>query len=176
LRYHGRCYRAHDPRWSFSPLSGEGAAITGGRFNRKGEPTLYTSLELVTAVNECQQGFANRLNPLLLVQYDVDVEPIADLSTASAQAAAGVAHADLDCAWLSFQLAGREAPSWRVVDALKADGFAGLLAPSFAPDARPDHVNLILWRWGPDLPTQVRAYDPDGRLPTDQRSWPTPRT
>src|SRR3546814_8235131 len=29
LRFEGRCFRGHDPAWSFSPVSGEGAAITG---------------------------------------------------------------------------------------------------------------------------------------------------
>lgn len=174
MKYCGRCYRAHDPRWSFSPLSGEGAAITGGRFNRRGEPTLYTSLELVTAVGECQQGLANRLNPLTLVQYDIDIDPVADLATDASRAAFGVALSELGCAWLDFLLAGRDAPSWRVVDALKGNGFAGMLVPSFAAGARPDQINLILWRWGPDLPTRIKVYDPDSRLPTDQSSWSMP--
>jgi len=34
-----RCYRAHDPRWSFKPLSGDGGAIRGARFNPKSMPT-----------------------------------------------------------------------------------------------------------------------------------------
>jgi len=34
-------YRAHTPRWSFAPLSGAGAAVQGGRFNRKGIEALY---------------------------------------------------------------------------------------------------------------------------------------
>ncbi|WP_296615528.1 RES domain-containing protein [Sphingomonas sp.] len=42
----GRCYRGHNPVCSFSPISGEGSAITGGRFNRNGEATLYLSLDI----------------------------------------------------------------------------------------------------------------------------------
>ena len=38
-----------------------------------------------------------------------------------------------------------------LVRAGRADA-AGILAPSFARLARPDMVNLVLWRWGPDLP------------------------
>ena len=42
---------------------------------------------------------------------------------------------------------------------------------SFATGARPDMANLILWRWGPDLPHRVEVHDPDGRLPRDPSSW-----
>ena len=46
MRFQGDCYRAHNPMWSFSPLSGAGAAIHGGRFNSKGMPALYLSLSI----------------------------------------------------------------------------------------------------------------------------------
>lgn len=173
MRFAGVCYRAHDPRWSFAPLSGEGAAITGGRFNRKGEPALYTSLEIGTAVAECSQGLAHRVPPMTICQYDVDCEPVADLGNDSARASLGVTLAELACAWLSEMLSGREPSSWLVADRLKAAGYAGMLAPSFAPSVVATQHNLILWRWGPDLPTRIVAYDPDGRLPRDQSSWKT---
>ena len=171
MRFTGRCYRCHDPLWSFSPLSGEGAAKTGGRFNRKGEPTLYLALDIITAVNECTQGLTQRLQPLTICEYDVDCEPIADLRTEAARAIHGVGLADLACAWLSAMRAGETAASWRVVDALKATGNAGILVPSFAPGAGAGNHNLVLWRWGPDLPTRIAVFDPGGRLPRDQTSW-----
>ena len=34
MRFRGIVYRAHDPRWSWPPVSGEGSRIYGGRFNR----------------------------------------------------------------------------------------------------------------------------------------------
>ncbi|MFV0302812.1 MAG: RES family NAD+ phosphorylase [Paracoccus sp. (in: a-proteobacteria)] len=43
MRYRGECFRAHNPRWSFEPLSGEGARRHGGRFNPPGVPALYLS-------------------------------------------------------------------------------------------------------------------------------------
>ncbi len=171
MRFVGRCYRGHDPMWSFSPLSGQGAAKTGGRFNRRGEPTLYLSLSIMTAVNECTQGFGRRLHPLTMCEYDIDCTPVADLRTEADRAATGVALADLACGWLTCLRAGRDAPSWAVVDALKAGGHAGMLVPSFAPGAGAGDDNLILWRWGPDLPTRATVFDPGGRLPRDQRSW-----
>jgi len=42
-------YRAHHPRWTFTPLSGKGAKKYGDRFNRPGSEALYTSLDLTTA-------------------------------------------------------------------------------------------------------------------------------
>ena len=79
MKFKGTVYRAHNPRWAFSPLSGEGAARTGGRFNRPGVLALYTSLTLETAVREAAQGFARKLDPLTLCSYDVDCADIADL-------------------------------------------------------------------------------------------------
>jgi RES domain-containing protein len=52
LRFQGICYRAHDPKWSHLPLSGDGAAASGGRFNPKGIPALYLSLSVETALIE----------------------------------------------------------------------------------------------------------------------------
>lgn len=171
MRFAGRCYRGHDPRWSFTPLSGAGAAKTGGRFNRPGTATLYLAGDIMTAVNECMQGFTQRLQPLTICEYDVDCMPIAYLGDAAGCAALAVNPADLACAWLSDQRAGRTPASWRIAEALRQQGFAGLLVPSFAPGARPDARNLVLWRWGPDLPTRVSLFDPANRLPQDQSSW-----
>lgn len=174
MRFKGRCYRGHDPAWSFSPLSGEGAAIRGGRFNRKGEPALYLSLDVMTAVGECTQGLTQRLHPLTMCEYDVDCEGIADLRAESSRSRFRVKLEDLACAWLSFQLAGKEAPSWQVADRLKAAGHVGIVVPSFVPGTTDASNNLVLWTWGPRRPHRVDVYDPSGRLPQNQLSWPKP--
>jgi len=171
LRFVGRCYRGHDPRWSFSPLSGLGAAKSGGRFNRRGEETLYLSLDVVTAVGECTQGFAHRLNPLVMCEYDVDSTDIADLRDDEGRARHSVELAELDCAWLTALRAGRDARSWLVADRLRAEGLVGVLVPSFVPGASAANANLVLWQWGPDLPHKVAVFDPSGRLPKNQLSW-----
>jgi RES domain-containing protein len=171
LRLVARCYRAHDPRWSFSPLSGQGAAITGGRFNRKGQAALYLALDPVTAIAEVTQGFANRLHPLLLCEYDVDCEDIADLRTPEGRDAQGVSMASLASSWLDKQRAGKLARSQELALSLQADGFAGMIGRSFAPGVVADSNNLVLWQWSQDLPHRVTVFDPDGRLPRDQSSW-----
>nr|WP_268238075.1 RES domain-containing protein [Caballeronia grimmiae] len=45
-------YRAHTPRWAARPMSGAGAALKGGRFNREGVEALYLSLEVLTALRD----------------------------------------------------------------------------------------------------------------------------
>jgi len=174
LRFIGRCYRAHDPAWSFTPLSGAGAAQKGGRFNRKGEPTLYLSLDIMTSLGECTQGFSNRLQPLTMCEYDVDCEPIADLRDDPSRLHHGVARGDLNCPWLSYLLAGKEAPSWLVADRMRSSGHGGMIVPNFVPGATDANLNLVLWHWGPNLPLKVHVYDPSGRLPQNQLSWVAP--
>lgn len=171
MRLTARCYRAHDPRWSFSPLSGQGAAITGGRFNRKGQTTLYLALDPVTAIAEVTQGFANRLHPLLLCEYDVDCEDIADLRTTESCAERGASLKDIAAPWLAIQRNGKLAPSQKLAVSLQADGFAGAIVPSFAPGVAGGSSNLVLWQWAQNAPHRVAVFDPEGRLPKDQSSW-----
>jgi RES domain-containing protein len=173
VRLATRAWRAHDPRWSFDPVSGTGAAIRGGRFNAKGTSALYLSLDPITALAECTQGFSQRMLPLTLCEYDVDVEAVADLSGDSGCAALDIDPADLACPWLLQQLSGKPVPSQRLAKRLVADGYAGAIAPSFVPNISTGAANLVLWRWDATLPCRVLVHDPKSRLPRDQSSWPT---
>jgi RES domain-containing protein len=163
-------YRGHDPQWAFSPLSGDGAKATGGRFNPIGVPALYLGATLDTVVVEMTHGFAHRLEPLTMVSYDVDAEDIVDLRTAAGRRAAGVKLAGMACPWELDVVYGREPASWRVANRLRKTA-AGILVPSFANGARDDMHNLVLWKWGPTLPYRVTAHDPSGRLPRNRLSW-----
>jgi RES domain-containing protein len=191
LHLQTRAYRAHDPRWSFQPISGRGAAITGGRFNVRGQEALYLALDPITALAECTQGFANRMQPLTLCEYDVDVQGVVDLTAALSplpfRGGAGGGgcppsasqddnphpnpspegeglYEALSCPWLTFQRAGRIAPSQAIARDLVRKGANGALVPSFAPGVRDGAVNLVLWKWSDALPCRVMVYDPDGRL------------
>jgi len=75
------------------------------------------------------------------------------------------------CAWATALADGERPASWSIYDRLKAQGIAGVLVPSFAPGADAEDQNLVLWKWGPDLPYRVTVFDPSGRLPKDQLSW-----
>jgi RES domain-containing protein len=152
-------------------LSGAGAALKGRRFNWPGLETLYLSLSYSTVFREVSAGFAHRLTPYVLCSYDVDCEDVADLRSEAGRTDLGIALADLACAWGDALIAGREPASWAVVRRLLADGCAGILVPSFASGATADDRNLVLWRWGPNLPHKVAVYDPSGKLPKNQLSW-----
>jgi RES domain-containing protein len=171
LRIQATCYRAHNPKWSFTPLSGDGAAVHGARFNPKGIPALYLALTLETAIKEANQNLALRINPCVLCCYDVDCADIADLRTDAGRAEHGVAPAELSSAWFSDSPERREPASWRLARRLIARGIAGILVPSFAPGAAPHDENLVLWDWSARPPHQVTVFDPSGRLPRNQLSW-----
>jgi RES domain-containing protein len=171
LRFQGLAYRAHDPRWSFKPLSGDGAAVHGGRFNPKGAPALYVALDPMTAVKEAAQGFARKFEPSVLCTYEVDCEDVVDLGGERQRSAAAVGEEEMACPWFADAAAGAEPASWRLARRLIADGAAGILAPSFVRGATPGDVNLVLWDWSGRLPHKVVVFDPSGRLPKNQLSW-----
>lgn len=171
MRFKALAYRGHNPKWSFAPISGAGAAIHGGRFNPKGVPALYLALSPQGAFLEATQGFAYKFNPLTLCTYEVDCDDIVDLSTASAQTIADVDPADLAAPW-AFDLANGNRPaSWTLYDRL-ASNAAGILVPSFAVNATPAMINLVLWRWSGTPPHKVAVHDPEGRLPRVHGSQP----
>ena len=158
------------PRWAHRPLSGEGAAKHGGRYNEPGLPALYMSEAFATAVAEYEQDLGIR--PGTLCAYDVEAEPIVDLNDDGALRAAGVTEADLACSWKRIALIDKERPpTWDLARRLVAQGVAGVLVPSVRAGRS---VNLVLWRWNDDGPgsPRVTALDPLGDLPLDQSSWP----
>ena len=73
----GRYWRVLAPRWAHAPLSGEGAARHGGRWNPRGTQALYMSADLTTAVAEYEQDLGCR--PGTFVAYDVAVDGVVDL-------------------------------------------------------------------------------------------------
>ena len=171
MRFVGVAYRAHNPRWSWSPLSGAGSAAHGGRFNRVGMPALYLSLSWKTAVVEASQGLAFRLPPLTIVSNEIDCEDVIDLVDATEMRRRRVRKSDLACAWCLLAARGEPVPSHALADRLCGDGIAGIIVPSFAAGLGPDAKNLVLWRWGATPPHRVTIIDPAGRLPKDDRSW-----
>lgn len=117
------------------------------------------------------QGFANRMPPITLCEYDVDCDPVADLSTDAGRQSHKVTLKALSCPWKELMAKGRPVPSWKVASDMEARGFAGMLVPSFFVGAAAQHVNLILWNWSDAPPIMVRVHDPSGRLPRDRKSW-----
>jgi RES domain-containing protein len=174
VKFTGLVYRAHNPRWSFAPISGDGAARYGGRFNPIGVPALYTSRRMETAWLEAQQGFPFKVQPLTICAYDVDCDGVVDLGDDASCQAHGVDPADLACPWEDIASHGGEPPTWRVARALAAEGRAGVIVPSFAPGAGPSDRNVVFWKWSDTPPHRVRVIDDEKRLPRDGRSWDAP--
>lgn len=171
MKFAGLAYRAHDPQWAWTPISGDGAAIHGGRFNPRGVPALYLALSVEGMFLEMGHGFAKRFSPLTTCTYDVDVDDVVDLRTDTDRNAVGIALDDMACAW-EFDVGNGQRPaSWRIYTDLVGAGASGVLVPSFAIGARLDHHNLVLWRWSDRLPHKVSVYDPSGALPKDRSSW-----
>lgn len=164
-------FRAHNPRWSFAPISGDGAARYGGRFNPVGVPALYTSLRPEAAWREAQQGFPFKPQPLTLVAYDVDCGDVADLTDPATLDDLGVARADLACAWEAMMLSGSTPPTWQMAARLRTGGFAAALVPSFAPGSAASDRNVVFWNWSDALPHKVVVIDDEGRLPRNDASW-----
>ena len=162
--FKGRAWRAHDPRWSFDPVSGKGAAICGGRFNEKGREALYLALSPITALAECTQGFAQRMLPLTLCEYDIDMADIIDLTDAATRQAEGVKEADMACAWLRHNREGKIAPSQKMARSLIKKGYNGAIVPSYVPGIEEGAKNLVLWNWGDRPLNSVKVFDPEGRL------------
>ncbi len=171
MRLKGSVDRAHNPRWSFAPDSGEGAAITGGRFNRIGLPALYTAFRFETAWLEAQQVFPFKVQPMTLCAYEVDCEDMLDLTDASTMGANKITADDLACPWKDLSTQGLEPPSWTMSNRLLASGCAGIIVPSFASGATREDINVVFWIWQSSPPHQVRVIDDFARLLRSAASW-----
>ena len=180
MRFQGVVYRAHLPERAFrDPLSGQGAALYGGRFNRIGIPAFYTSLSLAGAAREVSRA-GLPMQPVVLCAYEVDSSPILDATALESLAREGIHPPDLDPPdWRRDRDQGRVPACWTVADTLIARGYAGMLVPAFYRGAGRAEKNLVLWTWGDSLPSLVRLVDDEGRLasraPTAGASRPEAR-
>lgn len=174
-RVHRTVIRVAKPRWSYLPTSGEGAARRGGRFNRIGEPALYTSLTHETAAREVR--FSLNQEPYTFYFLTVDCHHIVDLTNRDTRHAMGLSWDELsNDNWESEMHRGLESSTHAATSALKADGYSGILVNSFAPGATPDDVNLVLWIW--DAVDQLPAASDNAvmvlnrdDLPQNDSSW-----
>ena len=170
-RYVGPAFRAHHPKWSYAPTSGEGARLYGGRFNRKGLAALYLSLSYDGAYQEAVKG-GSLPSPTTVVSYQLDVEPVLDTFDQDAAKLYDLPTDELGGKnWEAKLEQGGEVESHNLADRLIKMGFAGIIVPSFARRAPPGAKNIVLWSWSDDLPHKVKVYDPDGRLPRNRLSW-----
>lgn len=167
IRLRGRFWRMLAPKWAHAPLSGEGAAARGGRFNPPGIQALYMSQNYVTAIAEYEQDLGIR--PGTLCAYDVEVAGVVNLCDAEIRTRAGVELEELRSPWKHIALVLRQRPpTWVLAERLYQRGAAGVRVPSVQD---PGGVNLVLWRWNDAPSRRVEILDPLGDLPGDQQSW-----
>ncbi len=163
-RFQGVAYRAHKPRRSWLPLSGEEARRHGGRFNRVGVPALYLSLSPLAAIREAFP--AGRFQPITLCAYEIDAEPIFDAVNPQARQAHAVT--DLELSAPGWRPRPRERRGFRHRRrwpiGWSRPVFVGMRVRSFAAAAEPDDLNLVFWRWSDRGSSRIVVIDDEGRL------------
>lgn len=163
IAYRDKLYRAVNPVWASKPLSGEGAARFGGRFNSVGVFTLYCSLSPLTALREANQ--VGDLQPTVLVAYNAEIERVFDGRSLEALAEFGMTPELLaDPAWRDAVATSGEAQTQTFAKSLIEKGYNGLLVRGFARGAGADDLNLVLWRWGAKAPSRIELIDDENRL------------
>lgn len=153
----GRWFRVLKPRYAHEPLSGRGAELTGGRFNRPGCSAFYISADPLTAYAEYTASGYDK--PGLMCSYDVDARPIAALTNEARCAEFDISYDDLGRMWIDVN----DPPTHLIADRLIADGYAGALFPSIQHEAG---VNLVLWRWTSEPDAMIHLVDRLGEAPT----------
>lgn len=159
-------WRAFVPRWAYDPLSGEGAARFGGRWNRLGQACLYAAREPSTAFAEYNQGFVQ--HPAILVQLVLEHGRLADLTRPATMVDLGLP-VDLHATqWREDLDHGRVPATHGAAERLTASGFDGVLYPSHMSRGG---VCAAVWRWNVEGGPRLSAVDPEGRLPKGPASW-----
>jgi RES domain-containing protein len=159
-------WRAYVPQWAHAPLSGEGAARFGGRWNRVGEPALYAALELSTAWAEYNQGFVQ--HPALIATLRLSKARLVDLNNPRELSRLGI-DATIHATEWRANLDNGTTPATHVVAArLRREGYDGLTYPSFMS---PGGSCIALWRWNENNGPKLDVVDPDRRMPRSPASW-----
>ena len=159
-------WRAFVPRWAHQPLSGEGAARFGGRWNPTGAPTIYAARELSTAWAEYNQGFVQ--HPALIAQLELTGARLADLTDPLVLEHLGL-KADIHaCQWRDIMDHGKVPETHRLRERLLAGGVHGVIYPSAMS---PGGTCVALWRWNAGGGPKLEVIDPDKRLPRTPASW-----
>ena len=159
-------WRAFVPRWAYLPLSGEGAARFGGRWNPVGEPTIYAARELSTAWAEYNQGFVQ--HPALIARLELTGADLADLTDPVTLAAFGVGPEIHKCEWRALLDEGRMPETHLLRAKLIEAGKDGVVYPSFMS---PGGTCVALWRWNEEGAPELSIVDPEHRLPRTPASW-----
>lgn len=159
-------WRAFVPRWAHLPLSGEGAARFGGRWNPVGSATIYAARELSTAWAEYNQGFVQ--HPALIARLELSEARLADLTDADTLAGLGVTEDIHRCEWRDAVDRGLVPQTHTLRERLLGEDWHGVVYPSVMS---PGGTCVALWRWNGTGAPRLKVVDPDHRLPKTPASW-----
>lgn len=120
-------------------------------------------MQPLTAIQEALD--IGRFQPITLCAYEIDAEPIFDSVNQRTRAAHAVTDRELDVpGWRDEMLVGVTPASQALADRLVNAGYVGMRVRSFAAEAQPGDLNLVLWRWSDRRPSRVVVIDDEGRL------------
>jgi len=151
-----RTYRVVSPRWAHAPLSGDGARLSGGRFNPAGVPAFYSALDPHTAYAEYTQGLFDR--PGLLCTFDIARAHVVDLREPEELSRLDINPTDLLGAWLGPDVSTSQQVGTKLIDL----GYDGALFTSLQHAAG---SNFVMWHWNSGGRANIRLVDRLGEAP-----------
>lgn len=161
-----RLFRAYVERWAYDPLSGEGGAQLGGRWNSVGMPCWHAACDAATAWAEFRQGFVQ--HPAILIQFMLEGARLADISNSVGLDALGLTGAVNRCEWRRVLDEGAVPETHDLARRLVRKGYHGLIYPStMSPGGRA----VALWRWNRRGAPRLAVVDQEQRVPKHPAAW-----